>query len=127
MSPVLFDDGRGKIQRVGTLKRSMIVGWSPNAHRAFLQNNWGSDIADCYILTRGSGGISGISLLKKIQRTPGRPSERPYYSHYYVRCDRWTSPSQIAGEVSGHIDKPYRDFSYSFIYDSQVGKITWIP
>ena len=39
-SPVFFDDGRGRVQRLATLLRNMEIGWSPNGKRAFLQNNW---------------------------------------------------------------------------------------
>src|SRR5262245_24551817 len=48
--PVFYDDGRGHRTRVATVTRNMDVGWSPDGRRVFLQDNWGSNIADCYVL-----------------------------------------------------------------------------
>jgi hypothetical protein len=94
----------------------------------FVQDNWGSDIADCYVLTRGPGGITGLSLLKLVQRTPGHPSgiERPFRAHYYVHCDQWRSSGQIEGGVSGHTDaNPSHGFDHPFIYDAGTRRIAW--
>ena len=127
-SPVFYDDGHGHVRQVATLMRSMGIGWSPDGKRAFLQDNLGSNIADCYILTRTPNGVTGLSLLKLAQRTPGHPTgaERPFDAHYYVHCDQWRSSEQIAGAVSGHTDtSPFRDFDHPFIYDTRLHRISW--
>jgi hypothetical protein len=106
----------------------MAIGWAPDGKRAFLQDNWGSDVADCYVLTRTPGGIAGLSLSKLAQRTPGHPSgdEGPSEAHYYVTCDRWRSSGQIIGSINGHTDKnPVHDFDYPFIYDARTHRIAW--
>lgn len=127
-SPVFYDDGRGHVRQVATLTRTMGVGWSPDGRRAFLQDNWGSDIADCHVLTRTPGGIAGVSLLRLAQRTPGHPTgnERPSRSHFYVHCDRWRSSGRVTGAVSGHTDtNPMHDFNHPFTYDARAHRITW--
>lgn len=127
--PVFYDDGRGKRTRVATVTRNMDVGWSPDGRRIFLQDNLGSNIADCYVLDRTAKAIRGVSLFKIIQRTPGRPTgaEDPAASHYYVRCDRWRSSHQIAGAVSGHTDStPSHAFDHRFVYDARTGRVTWL-
>jgi len=126
--PVFFDDGQGRVQRLAPVSRNMSVGWSPDGRHVFLQDNFGSDIADCYALTRLSDGIRGVSLLKRIRRTPGRPKgrERPYQSHYYVSCDRWNAEGRIAGSVSGRTDSnPAHDFNQSFVYEPDTHKVFW--
>jgi hypothetical protein len=127
-SAVFYDDGHGRLQRIATLTRSMEIGWSADGRRAFVQDNWGSNIADCIVLSRKTNGITGLRLLRLIQRIPNHPSgdETPYRSHYYVHCDRWRSPNEIEGGVSGHTDdNPSRDFSHPFIYDARTHKLTW--
>ena len=127
-SPVFYDDGHGRVQQIATLTRSMRIGWSPDGKRAFLQDNWGSNIADCYALTRGRGNITGMSLLKLAQRTAGHPAgaESPGQAHYYVHCDHWRSPNQIVGVISGHTDaNPSHDFMYRFTYDARARGIAW--
>ncbi|HEX6784854.1 MAG TPA: hypothetical protein VF098_09415 [Sphingomicrobium sp.] len=128
-SPVFYDDGHGNVQQIATLRRNMQISWSPDGTRAFLQDNWGSNIADCYALTRTKSGITGVSLLKLIQRTPGHPlgAERPFVAHYYVVCDNWRSAEEIEGEVGGHTDEnPLHEFSYRFAYDFGARRITWL-
>jgi hypothetical protein len=127
-SPVFYDDGQGRVRQVATLTRDMGIGWSPDGARVLLQDNWGSNIADCYVLTRVRGGITGLSLLKLAQRTPGHPTgiEAPFEAHYYVHCDRWRSSGQISGAISGHTDtNPLHDFDYPFTYDAHTRRIMW--
>ena len=127
-SPVFFDDGKGSVRRVATVSRNMGVEWSPDGRRVFLQDNWGSNIADCYAMTMTSAGMRGFSLLKLIRRTPGRPMgpEQPYVAHYYVHCDEWRGSDQIAGALDGHVDtSPFRTFSHPFVYDARTGKLQW--
>lgn len=105
------------------------MSWSLDGKRAFLQDNWGSNIADCYALIRTNSGVTGVSLLKLIQRTPGHPrgAERPLVAHYYVACDDWRSPEEIEGKVGGHTDEnPSREFNYRFAYDFREHRITWL-
>jgi hypothetical protein len=126
--PVFFDDGRSHRQRIATVTRNMTVAWSWDSRHVYLQDNLGSDLADCYALTRTTAGVRGVSLLKRIQRAPGRPKgrERPYRSHYYVSCEGWNAKGQITGSVSGHTDaSPPRDFSQAFVFDPDTHKISW--
>jgi hypothetical protein len=125
-SPVFYDDGQGHIQQISTLQRNMGISWSQDGKSAFLQDNWGSNIADCYVLSRVSGSVKGASLSKLIQRTPGHPSRVERQGHYYVHCDRWHSPEQIVGAVSGHTDtNPGHGFNHPFIYNARTHQIVW--
>jgi len=127
-SPVFLDNGHGEVERVATVARNMGVAWSQDGRRVFLQDNWGSNVADCYAITLTTKGVRGFSLSKLIRRTPGRPksSEGPSMAHYYVHCDGWSRPDQIVGAVSGHTDtNPSHDFDHPFVYDVRTNKITW--
>nr|WP_166180277.1 hypothetical protein [Altererythrobacter segetis] len=127
-SPVFYDDGHAHIQQIATLQRHMEISWSHDGKSAFLEDNWGSNVADCYVLTRTSSGIAGVSLLKQIQRTPGHPAgaEVPFRSHYYVHCKAWTSGRQVVGEVEGYTDtQPSHAFNRQFSYDVHKHRIAW--
>lgn len=126
--PVFYEDGQGHFTRVATVTRSMGVKWSPDGRHAFLQDNFGSNRADCYVLSRTARSIRGVSLFKIVQRTPGHPtrSEEPSVSHYYVHCDLWLSSYQLAGAVSGHTDaNPSHDFDHRFVYDLMAKRLRW--
>jgi len=126
--PVFYADGRGHRIRVATVTRSMDVTWSSDGRRVFLQDSWGSNAADCYVLIRIAKSVSGVSLLKIVQRTRGHPigNEKPSASHYYVHCDRWLSSTRIEGGVSGHTDSnPAHDFDHRFVYDVATKQIRW--
>lgn len=128
-SPVFYSDGHGYERQVATITRSMGVSWSPDGKRVFLQDNWGSNVSDCYVLNRSATGIAGLSLSKLIQKTPGHPTgaEQPDAAHYYVHCDSWQSPGRIAGSVRGHTDsEPVREFDHPFVYDVATRRIHWI-
>ena len=118
----------GHVQQIATLQRNMAIGWSPDGKRAFLQDNWGSDVADCYVLSRTAAGITGLSLSKLAQRTPGHPTgaEGPLRAHYYVHCSRWGSSDRIIGAIAGLSGgNPVHDFNYPFLYDVRTRRITW--
>lgn len=126
--PVFYEDGRGHRTRVATVTRSMGVSWSPDGQRAFLQDNWGSNVADCYVLNLSTKVVTGISLFKIVQKSRGHPtgSEIPSASHYYVHCNRWRSPNFIEGAVSGHTDSNRsHDFDHPFVYDTKTRRIHW--
>jgi hypothetical protein len=126
--PVFYEDARGHYARVAKVTRSMGVSWSPDGRHVFLQDNWGSDVADCLVLSRIATSILGVSLFKIVQQTPGRPTgtEKPSASHYYVHCDQWQSVSRVEGAVSGHTDtNPSHDFDHRFTYDAQIKRIRW--
>jgi len=125
-SPVFYQDGKGRVQQVATLSRSMGISWSPDGGRVFLQDNWGSDVADCYVLTRGAPGIRRLRLSKLIQRTRGHPTAAEQRGHYYVHCDRWLSSDLIAGAVSGHTDtNPGHGFHHPFNYNARTHQMDW--
>lgn len=126
--PVFYDDGHGHRVQVATVSRSMGVSWSPDGRRVFLQDNWGSNVADCYVLSRTATSTVGVSLFKIVQKTPRHPTgaERPSVAHYYVHCDRWQSASRLEGAVSGHTDtSPVRDFDHRFTYNAHTKAIRW--
>ena len=125
--PVFYDDGHGHRTRIATVTRSMGVAWSPSGRVLFLQDNWGSNISDCYELSRTENGIRGRSLFKIVQRTPGHPAAaEKSSSHYYVHCDRWQTSNWIMGSVSGHTDtNPFHDFDHRFAYDVQTRRLYW--
>lgn len=125
-SPVFYDDGRGHVQQLATVYRNMGLRWSTDGRRAFLQDNWGSNIADCYALTRTSTSISGFSLSRLVQRMPGRPPAEEREGHYYVQCDDWLSPEVIVGSIRGHTDaSPSRGFNHPFTYNTRSRRIIW--
>jgi len=104
----------------------MGISWSPDGGRVFLQDNWGSDVADCYVLTRGAPGIRRLRLSKLIQRTRGHPTAAEQRGHYYVHCDRWLSSDLIAGAVSGHTDtNPGHGFHHPFNYNARTHQMDW--
>lgn len=125
-SPVFYQDGEGKVQQVATLSRGMGIGWSPDGKRVFLQDNWASNVADCYVLTRRVPGIRGLRLSNLIQRARGHPTATEQRGHYYVHCDRWISSEQIIGAVSGHTDtNPSNGFNHKFTYNARTHRIDW--
>jgi hypothetical protein len=125
-SPVFYQDAEGRVQQVATLSRNMGISWSPDGGRVFLQDDWGSNIADCYVLTRTASGITGFRLSRLLQRTRGHPSAAEQRGHYYVHCDHWISPELISGAVSGHTDTvPAHDFNHSFTYNARTRRIVW--
>jgi hypothetical protein len=122
-----FDPGTGRFLVLKRVDRSVDVGWSPAGTRFLINDHIGSNIADCLIVRPAGAGVQGVSLLRIIARSPGRPRERPYDDHYYVRCARWISDTVVEGAVTGHTDEAGggRDFNYPFTYDARANRIAW--
>ena len=125
-SPVFYDDGQGRVQRIATLQRSMAISWSHNGKSAFLQDDWASNVSDCYALRRTASGMEGASLLKMIERDPDRPAATERQGHYYVHCKSWRSPHEIVGAVDGYSNtSPSHAFSHPFTYDLRSRRVSW--
>jgi hypothetical protein len=125
------NSGRGRPIQIKRFDRSVDIGWSPSGQHFLVNDYIGSNLADCLIVRPGRQGVRGISLMRVIARSRGRPRETPDNSHYYVHCDGWASPTIIRGVVAGHTDEPYSGplhpyaFEHAFSYDAVTGRINW--
>ena len=122
-----FDPGHGPPILLKRFDRSVDIGWSPSGRRFLVNDYIGSNIADCLIVRPEGAGVRGLSLIRAIARSPGRPRETPANAHYYVHCNGWTSDTIVDGVVGGHTDKAGGGygFEHRFRYDSATGRISW--
>ena len=127
-----FDSGRGRPILLKRFDRSVDIGWSPSGQRFLVNDYIGSDIADCLIVRPIDGEVRGISLIRIVARSRGRPRETPEDAHYYVHCSNWLSDNIVGGVVGGHTDEahtrpmhPY-SFEHQFQYDTATGRLTWL-
>jgi len=123
-----FDPGNGRPIILKWFGRSVDVGSTPSGARFFVNDYIGSNLADCLIIRPERTGVRGVSLMRLIARSQGRPRETPDNSHYSVHCDGWVSDTVMAGMVGGHTDETNsHDFEYAFRYDAASGRIRWRP
>jgi hypothetical protein len=121
-----YDSGRGRPVLLKRFDRSVDVAWSPSGARFFVNDHIGSNLADCLIVRPDGATVRGVSLLRVIARSPGRPRETPEDSHYSVDCGGWLTDTVVEGVVGGHTDGAGgHDFEYAFRYDAARGRIGW--
>jgi hypothetical protein len=64
--------------------------------------------------------------MRAIGRSPGRPRENRFNSHYYVHCNGWRSDTVIDGVVAGHTDEARsHGFEHAFRYDAARATLRW--
>lgn len=83
---VFYEDSRGHHVQVATVSRNLGVSWSPDGQRVFLQNNWGSNGADCYVLTRTATDVSGLACSRLFRNHQGIRREQKSHQPLTIMC-----------------------------------------
>ena len=108
--------------------RSAALTWAPTGHRFIITNALASDRSDCLVARPSHRGVAVVSLTGLVLASPGtlKPEERPDTAHFYVECDRWTSPDVVKASVFGHTDTvSVHRFCAAFRYNLQTGSVRW--
>jgi hypothetical protein len=105
--------------------RSVRGAWSADKDTLFVNNFTGSNDSDCLVTRTSNETVRLVSLTDILINDPHsgpvevgkiKPPENPGNSHYYLRCEKWLSPSMIAVILDGHTDAGGY-FKYQFHYN----------
>jgi hypothetical protein len=128
---LMFDDGTRHPMPVLTIERNVDVGWAPDGRSFFVNDNMGSNFADCVVMRPLRSGLRRMSLAAATGRLAGHPTgaEAPPGAHYYVTCGGWLTATRVSGSIWGHTNDPphMHDFTYRFVYDTGTGRAKWQP
>lgn len=114
---LIYPDGRS--EEVNVFTRSVEVGWSPSGQAFFVTNHIGTNTADCYVVTTGSGVAQRISLTDVITqgKFPAPLWALQHSSHGAVICDGWLDTDKLHFVLQGDGGDTPNGFHYAFVYD----------
>jgi hypothetical protein len=113
-----YPDGRS--DEVLVFTRTAEVSWSPDGKAFSVTNHITDDVADCYVVTPGSGRFDKISLTEVVTkgRYPAPAWALQHSAHAAVTCDGWTAPDKLRFALEGAGGDSPRGFHYAFVYDT---------
>jgi hypothetical protein len=97
--------------------RNVEISWEPNSNLFFVNDNLGSDTADCYIMS--IDGLKNIRILSEISKI--LPERVTNAHHLYVTCKIWRSEQSVEIGVEGYggnIGGP--NYSFDYRYDLNI-------
>ena len=102
---------------VHVLTRSAGVSWAPDGRSFFLNDELGSDGADCYVIDASTLKETNVASLLVAHFTT---TLADYFDagHVYVEGIRWLTSRVLLVRLTGHLDRPpQRAFTFRFEVD----------
>jgi hypothetical protein len=100
-------------------ERSLAIAWAPDSERFFVNDDYGSNGSDSYVIDPASLKSTDLSTI--VVKSDAEAAQFLKAGHSYVRAGRWLNSHELIVVLFGHFDDPPpRGIPSSFTIKYQV-------
>ncbi len=89
---------------VNKYQRSLAIAWAPDSQRFFVEDEYGSNGSDSYVIDPLSLETKDLSTL--VSNNDAEIKQLLKAGHSYVKAKRWLNSHELIVVLSGHFDEP---------------------
>jgi len=115
----IVENGSHARKLVKEYERSLAIAWAPDSQRFFVEDDYGSNGSDSYVIDPAS--LKSVDLGTIIASSDPEGAKFLKADHSYLRANRWLDSDELLVVLSGHFDETtQRRVSGSFTVKYQV-------
>jgi len=114
-----IEDGLHARRLVGKYNRSLAVAWVPDSRRFFVNDDFGSNGSESYVIDPTT--LQAVDISKIITKHEAQAKQLLSAGHSYLRAKRWVNDHTLIVVLVGHFDEtPPRGFTPAFTFEYRV-------
>jgi len=98
------DNGSHARKLVKEYERSLAIAWAPDSKTFFVEDAYGSNGSDSYVIDPASLETKDLSVI--VANNDAEAKQLLKAGHSYVRAKRWLNSHEVIVVLSGHFDDP---------------------